>query len=66
MQLVLNLTRSSFIVIINSAEYNKKMNELLTPFGRNTLSHWDKTDKIVIVPEKLNEYVIKTYNEIYI
>ncbi len=44
----------------------KKIKELLTPFGKDTLSHWDKEDKMVIVPEHLNNYVEKNYGEVYV
>lgn len=68
MPLILNTTQSTFIRVngIKTMEYIQKMNELLIPFEKNTLSHWGKTDKIIIVPENLNNYVEKTYGELYI
>ena len=53
MPIILNLTQSTFICVdgINTTQYIKKMNDLLTPFEKNTLSHWSKTDKMIIVPE---------------
>jgi hypothetical protein len=68
MLLILNLTQSAFIRVdgIKTMEYNQKMNELLTIFEKDDLSHWNKTDKIIIVPENLNDYVEKIYGEIYI
>jgi hypothetical protein len=67
-KLILNINCGSFIRVdgIKTPEYNRKLNELLIPFGENTLSHWSKTDKIIIVPDHLNCYVEKTYGEIYV
>ena len=67
MPIILNLTQSTFICVdgINTTQYIKKMNDLLTPFEKNTLSHWSKPDKMIIVPEKLNDYVEKIYGQIY-
>ena len=50
--IVLNMSQGSFIRVdgIKTPEYNKKIRELLTPFEKNQLSHWDKNDKMVIVP----------------
>lgn len=66
--IVLNMSQGSFIRVdgIKTPEYNKKIKELLTPFEKNPLSHWDKNDKMVIVPEHLNNYVEHNYGELYI
>jgi len=65
---LLNITCGSFIRVdgIKTPEYNKKLNELLKPFEKEKISHWNKRDKIVIVPENLNNYVEKRYGEIYV
>jgi len=65
--LLLNMSQGTFIRVdgIETPEYNKKVKELITPFGKDTLSHWSKEDKMVIVPEHLNTYVEKNYGEIY-
>ena len=65
--LVLNMSQGTFIRVdgIKTPEYNKKVKELITPFGKDTLSHWDKEDKMVIVPEHLNTYVEKNYGSKY-
>lgn len=66
--LLLNMSQGTFIRVdgIKTPEYNKKIKELITPFGKDTLSHWDKEDKMVIVPEHLNNYVEKNYGELYV
>ena len=66
--LILNVTQGSFVRVdgIKTPEYNKKIKDLLTPVENEQLSHWGKEDKMVIVPEHLNNYVEKTYGEIYI
>ena len=66
--IVLNMSQGSFIRVdgIKTPEYNKKIKELLTPFEKNPLSHWDKNDKMVIVPEHMNNYVEQNYGELYI
>lgn len=71
--MILNLTRQSFFRCANlPKQYNNILLELTTKYDQsisaeeNGLSHWDKTDHIVFVPQHLMTHVDKYYGELYI
>jgi len=67
MRIILNMTQGTFILVhgIKTSEYKYKVGELLTPAEHNSESHWDKRDKIVLVPKHLHNYVEKNYGQLY-
>lgn len=72
---ILNLTQGSFFRYQQASEddtnYNKILLQLLRPAktpilkGDKGLSHWDRSDKIIFVPQHLYEHVNKFYNELH-
>lgn len=67
--MILNLTQSTFFRYYKESNddkgYNRTLRDLTTPHKPGALSHWDKHDKIVFVPEHLYGYVNKTYGELF-
>jgi len=70
--LILNLTTHEYFVARNKEFYINRMRELTTPptkpltkYDRSE-SHWRKTDKIVIVPKQLNDYVKRISAELFL
>ena len=67
--LILNLTCNTFFRYNKASEedvgYNKILADLLQPDSKEKVSHWKKTDKIILVPKHLYHYVNKTYGELY-
>jgi len=46
--------------------HNKILKELLTPLTpEEKISHWAKTDRIIMVPKHLHDHVNKHYGELY-
>lgn len=51
----------------NDFGYNKLLLELLTPPDKKSpISHWAKTDNIVIVKQHFKMYLERIYNELYL
>lgn len=61
--LVVNMTTDEFFICEDDSQMKRFMSELFnhTSFG----THWQRTDKIKIVPEHLNEYVKNKYAMLY-
>lgn len=65
--LVLNLTRLSFFCYTkNDKGYNKIVRDLLVPLTAHDISTWKRSDKIIIVPSQLNDFVYKNYKELLV
>jgi hypothetical protein len=68
---IVNLNVSSFFRYNKKNDtdigYNKILLELTTPPNEKTdISHWLRSDKIVLAPKHLHNYLERTYNEIYL
>ena len=72
---LVNVTEKSFFRYSKKNKtdegYNKLLLELLTPpinvktGKKTTISHWNRTDQIVIAPYRFHYYLERTYNELY-
>jgi hypothetical protein len=68
---IVNITEYSFFRYEKKDEndfgYNKLLLELLTPPDKKSpISHWAKTDKIVIAKQYFKIYLERIYNELYL
>ena len=71
---VVNVTEKSFFGYLKKNKtdegYNKLLLELITPpinektGKKTTISHWNRTDKIVIAPYRFHYYLERMYNEL--
>lgn len=65
MDIILNLNQGNFFRYNGSdVEYKTKMLILITPPKGYKNGHWDRKDKIIIVPKHLYNYVAIQYGEI--
>lgn len=62
--MVLNLTEHSYI-LCDTTKYHKVMTDLIKPNDSNW-SHWIRTDKIIVVPNHLHDYVTHHYAKLFI
>jgi hypothetical protein len=67
---ILNLTRDTFFrynkVSPEDDGHNKILQELLTPpTPKEKISHWARTDRVIMVPKHLHDHVNKYYRELY-
>ena len=68
---IVNLTEYSFFRYEKKDEndfgYNKLLLELLTPPDKESpISHWAKTETIVIAKQHFKIYLERIYNELYL
>ena len=66
MPIICNLTRRAYFRY-TTGSYVSLLRDLFTPpSSTSKLSHWDKQDHLVFVPEHLTDYVKQEYSEIFI
>lgn len=63
MKIILNMTEGTFLVY--DEEYDIQILAPLFEKQNCGTSRWCKTDKIIFVPEHLNEYITKKYDRVY-
>ena len=67
--LILNMTEENYISyekqFYDDKGYMNLVKELLKTEERDMVSRWNKKDKIVFVPNHLEEYVKKTYGKVF-
>ena len=65
MAIILNITEGTFFVYDGEAQAQKLLAPLFEK-QKSGASRWRQSDKIVFVPEHLNQYVMKKYERVYV